>query len=66
MKIELVPQVFINEYQLQDKIYNGYLYMEIRRVMYRLPHAGMLANKRLKTRCASHGYYELPHTPGLW
>ena len=42
MKIELVPQMFIGKYQLQDEIYNGYLYMEIRCGMYRLLQAGML------------------------
>ena len=34
--------------------------------MYGLPQAGMLANKLLKKRLAPHGYYEVPHTPGLW
>jgi hypothetical protein len=66
MKTELVPQAFIDEYQLHDNIYNGYVYMEIRRGMYRFPQARMLANKLLKKRLAPHGYYEVPHTPGLW
>jgi hypothetical protein len=30
--------------------------MEIRRAMYGLPQAGMLANKLLKQRLAKHGY----------
>ena len=34
--------------------------------MYGLPQAGMLANKLLKERLEEHGYYELPHTPGLF
>ena len=40
--------------------------MEIRRGMYGLPQAGILANKLLRTRLARHGYFEQPHTPGLW
>ena len=48
VKNKLVPQAFIDEYQPQDKIYNEYLYMEIRRSMYGLPQDGMLANKLLK------------------
>jgi hypothetical protein len=40
--------------------------MEIRRAMYGLPQAGILANKLLKKRLAKHGYYEVEHTPGLW
>ena len=34
--------------------------------MYGLPQAGILANKILKQRLATKGYYEMPHTPGLW
>jgi hypothetical protein len=34
--------------------------------MYGLPQAGILANKLLRKGLAPHGYYELPHTPGLW
>jgi hypothetical protein len=40
--------------------------MEIRRGCYGLPQAGILANKLLKKRLAKHGYFELPHTPGLF
>ncbi len=34
--------------------------------MYSLPQAGILANKLLKKCLAIHGYYEQPHTPGLF
>ncbi len=34
--------------------------------MYGLPQAGVLANKLLKKHLARHGYFEQPHTPGLW
>ena len=40
--------------------------MEICRGMYGLPQAGVLANKLLKERLIKHGYYEVPHTPGLF
>jgi hypothetical protein len=40
--------------------------MEIRKGMYGLPQAGILANKLLKKRLARHGNFEQPHTPGLW
>jgi len=42
------------------------VYMEIRKGMYGLPQAGVLANKLLKECLARHGYFEQPHTPGLW
>ena len=40
--------------------------MQIEKGMYGLPQAGILANKLLRKRLAPHGYYEVPHTPGLW
>ena len=66
MPISLIPLDIIEHYGLREKALNGYAYMEIRRGMYGLPQAGILANKLLKERLARHGYHEQPHTPGLW
>ena len=52
--IELIPQEFIDLYQLQDKVKNGFVYCEITRGMYGLPEEGVLANKLLKTRLKEH------------
>jgi hypothetical protein len=40
--------------------------MVILKGMYGLPQAGILANKILKEQLVRHGYFEQPHTPGLW
>ena len=40
--------------------------MRIKRGMYGLPQAGILANKLLAKRLAKHCYYQVQHTPGLW
>jgi hypothetical protein len=40
--------------------------MEICKGMYGLLQASILANKLLKKCIAKHGYFEQPHTPGLW
>jgi hypothetical protein len=40
--------------------------MDIRKGMYGLPQAIILANKLLKEGLAHHGYFEQPHTQGLW
>ena len=42
------------------------IYVEVRKGMFGLPQAGILANKLLKKRLAKHGYYECARTPGLW
>jgi hypothetical protein len=45
---------------------NGWVYIEIRKCMYGLKQAGLLANQLLQTRLAPFGYYPARHTPGLW
>ena len=42
------------------------MYLEIRRTIYGLPQAGILANKQLREKLLPAGYYEVTHTPGLW
>eukprot|EP00804_Cyclotella_cryptica_P015695 CCRYP_018924-RA/>CCRYP_018924-RA protein AED:0.15 eAED:0.15 QI:0/-1/0/1/-1/1/1/0/1314 len=66
MKASLIPDEFIQAYNLQEKIYKGFVWLEIRRTMYGLPEAGILSNQLLRKRLATKGYFELPHTPGLW
>jgi hypothetical protein len=64
--IALLPQDIIQHYQLQEKVFDGYAYIEIRKGMYGLPQAGILANKLHKERLACHGYFKQLHTLGLW
>jgi hypothetical protein len=66
MPIALIPADIIAHYNLNEKVLNGYVYMEIRKGVYGLPQAGILANKLLKKHLACHGYFEQPPTPGLW
>ena len=66
MPINLIPEEFATLYNLHEKVKNGFVYMQIEKGMYGLPQAGILANKLLRKRLAPHGYYEMPHTPGLW
>ena len=66
MPMRLIPDDIIEHYSLREKALDGYAYMEIHKGMYGLPQAGILANKLLKERLARHGYFEQPHTPGLW
>jgi hypothetical protein len=63
--IALFSTDIIEHYRLNEKVLNGYVYMEIQKGMYGLPQAGILANKLLKERLARHGYFEQPNIPGL-
>ena len=57
MPITLIPADIIAHYNLNEKVLDGYVYMEIRKGMYGLPQAGILANKLPKKRFARHSYY---------
>ena len=63
---ELFPPWIVAQYNLLTKIHTGHIYLEMRRAVWGLPQAGILANKLLRKRLAPHGYYECKQTPGLW
>ena len=57
MKLDMFPDDVIKEYNLRDKVEpNGDVYIEVRKGMYGLPQAGLLAQKLLTKRLAKHGY----------
>ena len=66
IKVDLIPTEFLSKYNLQHKVYKGFIWIRIVKTMYGLPQAGKLSNNLLRSRLATDGYYELPHTPGLW
>jgi hypothetical protein len=63
-----LPQAIIDEYKLTPEHFdtNGYIYMEIRKGMYGLKEAAILAYEQLRDHLALSGYLPVPHTPGLW
>ena len=54
------------EYNIMDIADNGYVYIEIRKGMYGLKEAGILAFNYVIENLAPHGYYRVHYTPGLW
>jgi hypothetical protein len=66
LAIDTLPAEIIDQYALLGLVHNGYVYLEIRKGMYGLPQAGILANQLLVKRLAPFGYYPITHTPGLW
>lgn len=66
LRLDIIPQEIIDAYNLTDLTHDGWVYIEIRKGMYGLPQAGILANKLLQQRLATKGYYHCQHTPGLW
>jgi hypothetical protein len=60
------PEDIIKKYNLNDLAVDGWVYIEIRKGMYGLKQAGLLANQLLQTRLEFFGYYLARHTPRPW
>jgi hypothetical protein len=66
MLLSRFPEEIIQSYNLNNLAVDGWVYIEIRKGMYGLKQAGLVANKLLKTLLAPFGYYPARQTPGLW
>jgi hypothetical protein len=66
MLLSRFPEEIVQKYNLNALAVDGWVYIEIRKGMYGLKQAGLLANQLLKTRLAPFGYYPARHTPVLW
>jgi hypothetical protein len=66
MLLSRFPAEIVQKYNLNALAVDGWVYIEIRKDMYGLKQAGILANQLLQTRLAPFVYYPARHTPGLW
>jgi hypothetical protein len=66
MLLSRFPDEIVQKYNLNALAVDGWVYIEIRKCMYGLKQAGLLANQLLQIRLAPFGYYPARHTPGLW
>jgi hypothetical protein len=66
MLLSRFPEEIVNKYNLDALAVDSWVYIEIRKGMYGLKQAGLLANQLLQTRLAPFRYYPARHTPGLW
>ena len=64
--VTTIPADIFDLYNLSGLVYNGYVYVEIRRGMYGLPQAGRIANDELLPHLAKHGYHQSKHIAGLF
>jgi hypothetical protein len=65
LPLAIIPDEVIQQYNLTSFAVDGWVYLEIRKDMYGLKQAGLLANQLLKKRLEPYGYYPARHTPGL-
>ena len=67
MKLSDMPENIIKQYNLREKATSdGWIYVAVKKGMYGLPMAGILAQELLETRLNAHGYQQSRFTPGLW
>jgi hypothetical protein len=66
MALSRFPEEIVTKYNLQALAVDGWFYIEIRKGMYGIKQAGLLANQLLQHRLAPFVYYPARHTPGLW
>jgi hypothetical protein len=64
--LDLFPEWTKQQYNLNELAFEGWVHIEMRRAVWGLPQAGILANKRLRRKLAPFGYSESVNTPGLW
>jgi hypothetical protein len=67
LRLNIIPKAIIVKYNLRGMVdEEGWVYVKIRKGMYDLLQAGILANQLLEKRLSEKGYYQCQHTPGLW
>jgi hypothetical protein len=66
MPLVLFPEWIQEQYNLKLLAYKGNVHLEMRRAVWGLPQAGILANKRLWHKLALLGCCKHVNTPGLW
>ncbi|KAL7484350.1 hypothetical protein ACHAW6_011439 [Cyclotella cf. meneghiniana] len=62
----LLPQKIIDAYGLAKKVHNGWVCVLIKKGIYGLPQAGLLANNFLVGCLVAAGYNQCQFTPGRW
>jgi hypothetical protein len=66
MLLALIPVWIKKQYNLDTHARDSFIFLEIRRTVWGLPQAGILANKLIQKRLKLHEYYECVNTPRLW
>jgi hypothetical protein len=65
LPISIIPDEIVQQYLLQTLATpGGWVYMEIRKSMYGLKQADLIANVRLTAHLAKYGYTPTPRSPG--
>ena len=64
--VNVIPVDIMEQYNVSPLVVNGFILVEIRKGMYGLLQAGIIANKQLQEHLPQFGYFQCKHTPGLY
>ena len=64
--LDIIPDEIIFQYNLHAMSPNGWVYMEIRKVLLGLKYACHIENDRLYLNLSNFGYAPVARTPSLW
>ena len=66
MSLYMISEEIIAQSQLRSLASDGWIFMEIRKGVPGLKHAGRISNNRLQLHLAKFGYAPVSRTPSLW
>jgi hypothetical protein len=66
LPLSIIPDEIIAKYNLQSIAVAGWVYIEIKKGMYDLKQAGLLAKQLFQQILEPYRYYPARHIPGLW
>ena len=67
MKLDNFPDDSIDQYNLKDKVNEkDFVILRVKKGMYGLPYAGIIAKNLLEERLKLHGYNQSNKTSGFW
>ena len=63
MHISMIPQEFIDKYNLKYKVHNEYIFVQVTKGVYVLPQSGRIVHDSLVKHLAPFGYHPSNKTP---
>ena len=66
IQISIIPQEFVDKYNLKGKVHNGYIFTLVTKGMYVLPQAGRIVHDAIAKRLETYGYRPSRKPLRLW
>ena len=66
MKISMIPQEFVEKYNLTEKSHNGYIYARVKKGIYGIPQSVRIEHDVQVKQLETYIYHPSRNPPGLW